>query len=140
MYVYIYNYIYIVENVERCAQYLIYIYYTPHLFGIWKYRNQTKFTEIIGWRPYILILMRRNMIPLDIQLTCTNIVFVDLLRESLTAYPIFIFIQSFFEFRILDSKIQMKRAKRLIHAYILTYLLTYLLTYFNYPTLVIESV
>ena len=29
-----------------------------------------------------LILMRRNMIPLDIQLTYTNIVFVDLLRES----------------------------------------------------------
>ena len=30
-----------------------------------------------------LILIRRNMIPLDIQVTYTNIVFVDLLRESL---------------------------------------------------------
>ena len=30
----------------------------------------------------VFILMRRNMIPLDIQLTYTNIVLVDLLFES----------------------------------------------------------
>ena len=50
------------------------------------------------------------------------------------AYPILIFMQSFDKFQILDPKIQMKRAKRLILAFLHTYLLTYLLT-----TLVIES-
>ena len=42
----------------------------------------------------------------------------------MSEYPIIIFVQSSVKFRILDPKIQMKRAK----CFILTYLLTYILT------------
>ena len=56
-----------------------------------------------------------------------------MLKAKMAAYHIFIFMQSFVKFRLLDSKIQMKRGKRLIHTYLHTYILTYILT-----TLVIE--
>jgi len=41
-------------------------------------------------------------------------------KAKIMAYPILIFIQSFVKFQILDPKIQMKRAKRYIHTFILT--------------------
>ena len=47
------------------------------------------------------------------------------------SYPILIFIRCLGKFQILYPKIQMERAKRPIHTYILTYLHTYLLTYLH---------
>ena len=47
---------------------------------------------------------------------------------KMTAYPILNFTQGFIKFQCMVSKIQMKRAKRLLLTYLLTYLLTCLLT------------
>ena len=61
---------------------LIYISkYAPQLFEKLNYRNQTKLTEFNRMTKSLifLILRRRNMIPLSIQLTYTNFVFVDFL-------------------------------------------------------------
>ena len=44
---------------------------------------------------------------------------------KMTAYPILIFIQSFVNFQIFDSKIPTKWAKRPFHTYLHTYILTY---------------
>ena len=47
------------------------------------------------------------------------------LKAKMSEYLILRFIQSFVNFRILEPKIQMKRAKRLIHTYLHTFLTHY---------------
>ena len=50
-------------------------------------------------------------------------------RAKMTAYPILTYIDVHTKFQILDPKIQMKRGKRDIHAYILTDYPSYRISY-----------